>query len=370
MTLNPQERARYMRHLVLPDVGEYGQERIRAARVLVVGAGGLGAPALMYLASAGVGTIGIADDDVVDLSNLQRQVLYTTGDVGAQKAPRAADRLRAMNPLVSFNVRTERVGERNAAELFSTYDVILDCTDNFGTRYLINDACVLLAKPDVFGTVYRFEGQVGVFDAGHGSCLRCYAPEPPPPDLVPGCADGGVMGALAGMVGATQALEALKIIVGAGSVLYGRLLLIDALKQMYTTMTIAKNRSCPSCGSSPAIPPLKEDVRYCRTLEAEDETDEMDAIGPDELNATLREVVLLDVRTTAERTVVDIGGLSIPLHELPARWTELDRTRRIVVYCQSDSRSRRAVRQLKREGFEDVKWLKGGLDGWMRSGRS
>jgi sulfur-carrier protein adenylyltransferase/sulfurtransferase len=358
---------RYARHLVLPGVGFRGQELLGKARILVVGAGGLGSPALMYLAAAGVGTLGIADCDVVELSNLQRQILFTTGDIGKPKAEIAAARLTAMNPGVRTETHGERITEENARAIIGRYDLVLDCTDNFGTRYLLNDACVLLSRPDVFGTVYQFEGQIALFDASRGSCLRCFLPAPPPPGLVPGCADGGVMGAMAGVVGSLQALQAIKIIVGAGNPLIGRLITIDGLSNTQSSVDIRKNPDCPVCGTHPTIRSLKEEPGYCHSSGDGDAGRSEGSISPSELHDMIgsgENVLLLDVRTEDERAARHIGGAFIPLHQLPERWRELESGSRIVVYCKGDTRSSQAVQFLRTKGFSDVQRLLGGIDAY------
>jgi adenylyltransferase/sulfurtransferase len=366
--MTAEDEIRYARHLVLPGVGPRGQELLGKARILVVGAGGLGSPALMYLAAAGVGTLGIADFDIVELSNLQRQILFTTDDIGKPKAEIAAARITAMNPGVRSEIHRERLTEKNAGGIIGRYDLVLDCTDNFGTRYLINDACVLHCRPDVFGTVYRFEGQIAIFDALRGSCLRCFLPAPPPPDLVPGCADGGVMGAMAGTVGALQALEAIKIVVGAGNVLIGSLLTIDGLSNTQSRVDIRKNPDCPVCGAHPTIRTLKEEPGYCHSSGDAEAGKSESSISPSELRGMIgrgEDVLLLDVRTEDERAARHIGGACIPLQQLPERWRELESGSRIVVYCKGDTRSNQAVQFLRTKGFSDVRRLLGGIDAYL-----
>jgi adenylyltransferase/sulfurtransferase len=360
MPLSFDEEARYSRHLILPGVGLGGQERLRRARVLVVGAGGLGSPVALYLAAAGVGTLGIADGDVVDVSNLQRQVLHRTDGVGTPKASSAQAALAALNPLVRVEPLTARITAANARERLADYDVVVDCTDNFPTRYLLNDACALLGKPLVFGSIYRFEGQVSVFDARRGPCYRCLFPEPPDPARVPSCAEGGVLGVLPGMVGTMQATETLKLLLDLGEPLIGRLLLLDALTLRVRELALAKNPDCPLCGEAPTIRELVDYDAFCGIAPADPAWE----IAPDEI-ATLPHPVLLDVRDAWEHdeTPPLPGALTIPYPQLARRLHELDTADDLVVYCSRGLRSQAAVALLHRAGFARARSLRGGLAG-------
>ena len=356
--LSADELRRYARHVVLPEVGEAGQERLKGARVLCVGAGGLGSPLLLYLAAAGVGTLGLLDFDTVDESNLQRQILYGTSDVGRLKVEAAAARLSDVNPHVKIVMHAERLIAANAMELLSSYDVIADGTDNFAARYLVNDACVLLGKPNVHASIYRFEGQASVFWAAKGPCYRCLFPDPPPPGLVPSCAEGGVLGILPGMLGTLQAAEVLKLILGAGESLVGRLLVVDALSMSFQMVRLRKNPACAVCGESPSITAPSDVEEACAVSE----------IAPRELRDRLageEPVVLLDVREPWETRLAALpGSQNVPLDTLLDRLEMLPRDARIVVYCRSGARSAVAVGVLRAAGFVDVKRLSGGLQGW------
>jgi molybdopterin/thiamine biosynthesis adenylyltransferase/rhodanese-related sulfurtransferase len=346
---------RYSRHLLIPEVGLAGQERLASARVLVVGAGGLGCPALQYLAAAGVGRIGIVDDDTVELTNLQRQTLFTTDDVGRGKAQVAAERVQALNPLVAVDVFSIRLDAANARDLVRPYDVVLDCTDRFAARYAINDACVLEDRPDVFAAIYRFDGQVSVFRRG-GPCYRCLFPVPPPRGAVPTCAEGGVLGALAGIVGAWQAAEALKLVLGIGESAAGRLILIDALAGRVREVRLAADPACALCGSHATV----HDVLAVETGDDDEPFD--DDVTAEELDAVLREAVLLDVREPYEAVLgVPEGAVHIPASMLEARMHELDSARTYVVACRVGVRSRWAVERLRQAGFRRVRHLRGGL---------
>ncbi len=351
--LTARELRRYSRHLLIPEIGLSGQERLATARVLVVGAGGLGSPVLQYLAAAGVGRIGIADDDVVDETNLQRQTLFVTSDIGRPKAEAAAERVRAINPFVGADAIGARFEQRNARALVALYDVVLDCSDRFPTRYLVNDACVLEGKPDVYASIFRFDGQVAVFTRD-GPCYRCLYPEPPPSMSVPTCAEGGVLGVLAGIVGAWQANEALKLLLGIGEPLVGRLMLIDALSARTREVHFQRDVRCVLCGESPKL----DDAIEIRDEEQES-IEEIDAC---ELRAALQEWRLLDVREPHEAVLgVLPGALHIPASRLDASLHELDSAQRYIVACRVGVKSRWATRRLREAGFTRVRHLRGGL---------
>ncbi len=367
LSLSPPELARYGRQLVLPEVGREGQERLKASRVLLVGAGGLGSPAALYLAAAGVGRLTLVDPDRVDRSNLHRQILYGEADVGRPKLEVAAARLHDTNPHVEVGAVPERFGAANAAALVADHDVVLDGTDNFAARYLVNDACVLAGKPNVFGAVLRFEGQVAVFWASRGPCYRCLFPEPPPAGLVPSCAEAGVLGVLPGIVGALQANEVLKLLLGVGEPLIGRLLVVDALPMRLREVAVPKSPNCPICSASPSLTSLVEVEAACPPPPVETEEAPMD-VTPRELEqwrSEGREVVLLDVRTREENALSSIPGARlIPLQELARRYEELDREAEIVVHCHHGQRSARAAAYLRGQGFSAVHNLLGGIDAW------
>jgi len=358
--LTPAELTRYNRHLILSEVGEEGQLRLRKARVLVVGAGGLGAPAALYLAAAGVGRLGLVDFDAVDVSNLQRQVIFGTSDAGRKKPAAARDRLTDLNPEIDVATHETRLTADNAMDLVKDYDVVLDGSDNFSTKYLINDACVLSGKPNVYGSVLRFEGQASVFGNQDGPCYRCLFPEPPPPGAVPSCADSGVLGVLPGIVGSIQAAEAIKLILGRGDSLSGRLLLLDALAMSFREVEVPKNPECPLCGSNPTITQLIDYDDFCGEGGVPD-------MAPTELKRRLdsgAEVVLLDVREPYERRICDIGGTLVPMAQLPTIAGQLDRGADIVLYCRVGIRSAYAARFLLDRGFTRVWNLRGGLHAW------
>jgi molybdopterin/thiamine biosynthesis adenylyltransferase/rhodanese-related sulfurtransferase len=350
---------RYSRHLLIPEVGLAGQEKLAAARVLVVGAGGLGSPVLAYLAAAGIGRIGIVDDDSVDVTNLQRQILYDTASVGKPKAATAAERLHALNPQIALDVLPVRLNASNAREIVRLYDVIVDGTDTFGARYLINDACVLEGKPDVYGSIFRFDGQVSVFGVKGGPCYRCLYPEPPPPELVPNCAEGGVLGVLAGIVGTWQASEALKLVLGIGTPLTGRLMLIDALDARVREVRIARDPACPLCGDAPTLHDVAVDVPATALDPGDVE------IAAADLDALLKrdpQARLLDVREPHEAVLgAPAGAVSLPAGELEARLHELDPTAHYVVACRVGVKSRWAARRLRDAGFGGVRHLRDGL---------
>jgi len=363
--LTPDERRRYGRHLVIPEVGEDGQRRLKAGSALVVGAGGLGSPALLYLAAAGVGRLGIVEFDRVDESNLQRQVIYGTGDVGRAKVEAAGARLRDVNPHVAIEPHAVRLDATNVIDLVSRYDVVLDGTDNFAARYLVNDACVITRRPNVYGSVFRFEGQVSVFAAEGGPCYRCLHPEPPPPGVIPGCSEAGVLGVLPGLVGTLQAGEAIKLIAGLGDPLIGRLLLIDALAPRFREIRLPKDPACPVCGTSPSITEPVEYTLLCGDLPAETATE----ITADDLRRRIgaREpMLILDVREPGEHAIEAIDGdRLVPLGQLAGRLDDLPRDRPVVTYCAVGARSARAAKLLRDKGFQAVS-LKGGIAAWRR----
>ena len=363
--LSAGERLRYARHLTLPNVGLEGQLRLRAARILIVGAGGLGSPAALYLAAAGVGTIGLVDFDVVDESNLQRQLLHATADVGRTKLDSARDRLHGVNPHVTLVPHAARLTSANALELIGAYDLVIDGSDNFPTRYLVSDACVLLGRPNVHGAVFRFEGQASVFSMPDGPCYRCLFPEPPPPGSVPSCADGGVLGVLPGLLGTIQATEAIKLVLGIGRSLAGRLLLVDALTMEYRSMDVPRDPDCPSCGTR-TITELIDYEQFCGMSELPP-VSSVAEITPRELALRLREgsVTLIDVREPHEWDIARIDGARlIPLGTLAASLGSLDRAGDIVVMCRSGQRSAAATRQLQAAGFTRVCNLVGGILRW------
>lgn len=372
MELTKEQASRYGRHLILPEVGVEGQKKLLRARVLCIGAGGLGSPLALYLAAAGVGEIGIADFDVVDFSNLQRQVIHGESTLGELKAESAKKRIRDLNSDVKVTIHNERLTSDNAMEIIGGYDVVADGTDNFPTRYLVNDACALLGKPNVYGSIFRFEGQVSVFDAKRGPCYRCLYPEPPPPGLVPSCAEGGVLGILPGIIGTMQAAETVKVILGTGSPLVGRLLFVDVLEMRPRELKLRKDKSCPLCGDSPTITELVDYEQFCG-VPVGDESAEQSAAGFNEISVEdFRKVwksenapVLIDVRERHEHEICRIEGSSlIPLGEISERIGELDADSEIVVHCHHGGRSLKAAEYLLEKGFSKVKSLKGGIDEW------
>jgi molybdopterin/thiamine biosynthesis adenylyltransferase/rhodanese-related sulfurtransferase len=370
MELSPQEIARYSRHLIMPEVGMDGQKKLKAASVLLIGAGGLGSPLGLYLAAAGIGRIGLVDFDVVDFSNLQRQILHGTGDVGRPKLQSAREKLSAINPEVKLDLYETRLTAANALDIFRPYDIIIDGTDNFSTRYLVNDACVLLGKPNVYGSIFRFDGQASVFAPPRGPCYRCLYPEPPPPGEVPSCAEGGVLGILPGLVGCIQATEAIKLILGKGSPLIGRLLLYDALQMRFQEFKIRRNPRCPMCGDQPTIKALIDYDQFCgvRGQEAPAPADATGEITVEELDRRLKKgdkVFILDVRNLEEYQICKIAGSTLlPLPSLPQRVGELDKSREMVVHCKSGMRSAKAIQFLRQHGFTKLKNLKGGIMAW------
>ena len=370
--LSKQELIRYQRHLSLAGFGPEGQERLKRGSVLVIGAGGLGCPALLYLTAAGVGRITLVDFDSVDVSNLQRQVLFTEEDAGRPKAEAAARRLRALNPLISIQTLPARFSRDNALALVAAHDVVVDGSDNFSTRYLVNDATVLLRKPNVYGSIYRFEGQVSVFDARHGPCYRCLYPEPPPPDLVPSCAEAGVLGVLPGLIGVLQATETVKLILGQGDSLVGRLLLYDALSLKFRELKVRKNPHCVICSSHPTQTGLIDYPAFCGVRNpAEAPADSgVPRIEPEALRAELdsdEPPFLVDVREPGEWAIAHLPGAHlIPKRELADRVDELTRAAKVVVYCRSGVRSAEATRFLLDLGFSNVRTLRGGLNAWAQ----
>ena len=368
-TLSNDEILRYSRHLIMPEVGMEGQLKLKAARVLCIGAGGLGSPLALYLAAAGVGTLGIVDFDVVDYTNLQRQIIHSTADVGRKKLDSAAEKLKAINPFLNIEKFDTRLTSENALELFREYDIIADGTDNFPTRYLVNDACVLTGKPNVYGSIFRFEGQASVFATKEGPCYRCLYPEPPPPGLVPSCAEGGVLGILPGLVGVIQATEVIKLILGKGEPLIGRLLLIDALDMRFRELKLRKNPDCPVCGTHPTdhqVDRLQRILRNSRRGEASG-NDGVAEMQVEELKRRLDagdDLFVLDVREPHEYQICNIGGHLIPLGDLPKRVNELDSSQEIVAHCRSGVRSAKAVDFLRQAGFKKVHNLAGGILAW------
>jgi len=364
--LSHEEILRYSRHLILPDVGVEGQRKLKAARVLLVGAGGLGSPAALYLAAAGVGTLGLVDFDVVDKTNLQRQILHGTSTVGVSKLESATARIHDLNPNVRVETFETRLTSDNALDIIREFDIVADGTDNFPTRYLVNDACVLLDKPNVYGSIFRFEGQASVFHAKRGPCYRCLYSEPPPPGLVPSCAEGGVLGVLPGIIGSIQAMETIKLILGAGQPLIGRLVLFDALKLEFRELKLEKDPDCPVCGSHPTVTELIDYQAFCG-IGAEPSYD-----GAEITAAELRDewqrnpdLLLIDVREPHEHEIAHIdGAVLMPLGELPDRLGELDGHREIVTHCHHGARSLKALEILKAAGFSKVRSLRGGIDAW------
>jgi adenylyltransferase/sulfurtransferase len=374
MDLSRSELYRYARHLALPHVGLEGQTRLKATRVLCVGAGGLGSPLSMYLAAAGVGTLGIVDSDVVDASNLQRQLLHGTSDIGRTKLASASDRLAEVNPHVEVVRHETRLTSENALGILADYDVVVDGTDNFPTRYLVNDACVLLGKPNVYGSVFRWEGQVSVFGTPGAPCYRCLFREPPPPGLVPNCAEGGVLGVLPGIIGSMQAMETVKLLLGVGETLAGRLLIFDALDMTWREVLLRRNPDCPVCGDHPTQTELIDYEVFCGVKPAPGQdlgphVPEIDAVDAARRLDSDSPPVLLDVREPWEWSISNLepkGACLIPLAELPHRLGELPTGRTVVVYCRSGQRSLTAARQLLLEGHTEVYNLKGGILAWAR----
>jgi molybdopterin/thiamine biosynthesis adenylyltransferase/rhodanese-related sulfurtransferase len=369
LKLSKEEVRRYSRHLIMPEVGMEGQLKLKRARVLTIGTGGLGAPLGLYLAAAGVGHLGLVDFDVVDDSNLQRQVTFTTADVGKPKSEAAKARLSALNPAIEIVSYETRLTSDNALELFRDYDIIVDGTDNFPTRFLVNDACILLGKPNVYGSIFRFEGQATVFGHPGGPCYRCLYPEPPPPGLVPSCAEGGVLGVLPGIIGSIQAMETIKLILGAGDSLVGRLLLFDALAMRFRELKLKRNPECPMCGDHRTITKLIDYEEFCgiRGEETPAMTDGIQEISATELKARQDrgdKLFILDVREPHEYQICNLNGKLIPLGELTRRVNELDSSVEMVVHCRSGKRSADAIRFLQTAGFKKLLNLRGGVLAW------
>lgn len=378
--LTNEEIRRYSRHLIMPEVGMAGQRKLRAASVLLIGAGGLGSPLGMYLAAAGIGRIGLVDYDVVSYSNLQRQVIHGTSDIGRPKLDSARDRIKEINPFVLVDTFDVPLTSENALEIMAPYDVIIDGTDNFPTRYLTNDACVLLGKPNVYGSIFRFEGQASVFYAKEGPCYRCLFPEPPPPGLVPSCAEGGVLGVLPGTIGAIQATEAIKLILGVGDPLIGRLLIYDALNMSFDEVRLRKNPSCPVCGENPTVTELIDYEQFCGVPAHDDSLytaglDEavlagVPQISPAEMQARLAEgerLFILDVREPHELEISNLshlGAVLIPMGQVLERMGELDTAQEIVVQCRTGVRSAEIVHLLQQHGFNKLHNLDGGINRW------
>ncbi|MGA2755438.1 MAG: molybdopterin-synthase adenylyltransferase MoeB [Terracidiphilus sp.] len=369
--LTQDDLSRYSRHLILPEVGVEGQRKLKAASVLCVGTGGLGSPLALYLTAAGVGTLGLVDFDVVDASNLQRQIIHSTADIGRSKLDSAEEKLKALNPELKVQKHNTLLSSANALDILKDYDVVADGTDNFPTRYLVNDACVLLGKPNAYGSIFRFEGQASVFATKDGPCYRCLYPEPPPPGLVPSCAEGGVLGILPGLIGVIQATEAIKLILGIGEPLIGRLLLVDALKMRFRELKLCKNPECPVCGAHPTVTQLIDYQQFCG-LEAASDVQKAVKNGIPQLSAkdlkrrmdAGENLFILDVREPFEYKIANIGGKLIPQNEVPQRLAEIDRDREIIVQCKSGGRSQRIAEFLKQSGFPNVANLAGGILAW------
>jgi len=370
--LTKDEIKRYSRHLILPEVGLEGQKKLKAAKVLCIGAGGLGSPVAMYLAAAGVGTIGIVDFDVVDFSNLQRQILHSTPDVGKPKLQSAKEKLTAMNPHVNIVTHDVALSSENAIELFKPYDIVVDGTDNFPTRYLVNDACVLLGKPNAYGSIFRFEGQASVFATKEGPCYRCLYPEPPPPGLVPSCAEGGVLGVLPGIIGCIQANETIKLIIGAGEPLVGRFLIFDALRMKFRELKLRKDPDCPVCGTHPTVTKLIDYEQFCGVQSATQEAPmsgsatEISAVDFKKRLDRGDVLKIVDVREPHEWQICRIPGAELmPLNDVPKRYVELDPSDEIVVHCKVGGRSAKAAEFLRSKGFTKVLNLSGGILDWI-----
>ena len=368
-TLSKDEILRYSRHLIMPEVGMEGQQKLKAARVLCIGSGGLGSPLALYLAAAGVGTLGLVDFDVVDFTNLQRQVIHFSSDVGRPKLESAKEKIAAINPYIHVKTFETKLTSDNALQIFQDFDIIVDGTDNFPTRFLVNDACVFTGKPNVYGSIFRFEGQASVFATEEGPCYRCLYPEPPPPGLVPSCAEGGVLGILPGLVGVIQATEAIKLILGKGEPLIGRLLLVDALGMRFRELKLRKNPDCVVCGKNPTVTKLIDYEEFCglRGQEKPVANTGVPEISVEDLKKKLDakdDVFILDVREPHEYQICNINGYLIPLNDLPKRVSELDPSKDLVVHCRSGGRSARAVEFLQKAGYTKAKNLAGGILAW------
>jgi len=369
--LTQDDLVRYSRHLILPEVGQEGQRKLKAARVLCVGTGGLGSPLALYLAAAGVGTLGLVDFDVVDVSNLQRQIIHSTADIGRKKLDSAAEKLKALNPELNVIKHDTLLSSANALDILKDYDVVADGTDNFPTRYLVNDACVLLGKPNAYGSIFRFEGQASVFATKDGPCYRCLYPEPPPPGLVPSCAEGGVLGILPGLVGVIQATEVIKLILGKGEPLIGRLLLVDALNMRFRQLKLHKNPDCPVCGPNPTVTKLIDYQQFCG-IEPVRQQPAAEKNGVPQLSVkdlkkrvdAGEDLFILDVREPFEYQIANLGGKLIPQGEVPQRLGEIDRNREIIVQCKSGGRSQKIAEFLKQSGYNRVLNLAGGILAW------
>ena len=369
--LTTDDLSRYSRHLILPEVGMEGQRRLKAAKVLCVGTGGLGSPLAFYLAAAGIGTLGLVDFDVVDASNLQRQIIHSTKDIGRKKLDSAAEKLTALNPALNVVKHETMLTSANALEIIKDYDIVADGTDNFPTRYLVNDACVLLGKPNVYGSIFRFEGQASVFATEEGPCYRCLYPEPPPPGLVPSCAEGGVLGILPGLVGVMQATEVIKLILGKGESLIGRLLLVDALNMRFRELKLRKNPECPVCGTNPTVTQLIDYQQFCGIVPETPQESSMKngipQITVKELKRRIdagEDVQLIDVREPYEFQIAQMGGKLIPQNDVPQRLAEIDRDREVIVHCRSGARSQRIAEFLKQSGYPRVVNVAGGILAW------
>ena len=369
--LTTDDLARYSRHLILPEVGMEGQQKLKAARVLCVGTGGLGSPLALYLTAAGIGTLGLVDFDVVDASNLQRQIIHSTKDIGRSKLDSAEEKLKALNPAINIVKHNTMLSSANALEILKDYDIVADGTYNFPTRYLVNDACVLLGKPNAYGSIFRFEGQASVFATAQGPCYRCLYPEPPPPGLVPSCAEGGVLGILPGLVGVIQATEVIKLILGKGEPLIGRLLLVDALNMRFRELKLRKNPECPVCGQDPTVTKLIDYQQFCGIVpETPQEANVKNGIPQLTVKELKRridageDVQLIDVREPYEYQIAHIGGKLIPQNDVPNRLAEIDRDREVVVHCRSGARSQRIAEFLQQAGYSNVVNLAGGILAW------
>ena len=360
---------RYSRHLTIPEIGLAGQRKLKSTSVLIIGAGGLGSPVSLYLAAAGIGHLGLVDDDVVEAANLQRQILYDQSHLGKSKVEVARQKLLDLNPFIQVDAIPERLSASNAQSIAVGYDILVDCTDHFSTRYLLNDLCVLTQRPDVYGAVFRFEGQVSVFDARHGSCYRCVFPEPPPPEFSPACMDAGVMGVVPGVIGSLQAAEVIKIALGVGSPLYSRFMLFDALEETFQILQAPKRADCAICGSRLTLTTLQESAEICPDEEGITLLPG-ESLSPDALAEKLRQdspPQLVDVRNPVEQQVSSLkGAISIPVEQLHSHLSELDRQREIVLFCRNGVRSARAVKILQDAGFQHVFNLAGGVNAWVK----
>ena len=373
--LSTDDLSRYSRHLILPEVGMEGQRRLKASRVLCVGTGGLGSPLAFYLTAAGIGTLGLVDFDVVDSSNLQRQIIHSTKDIGRKKLDSAEEKLTALNPSIHIVKHETMLTSANAFDILKDYDIVADGTDNFPTRYLVNDACVLLGKPNVYGSIFRFEGQASIFATKDGPCYRCLYPEPPPPGLVPSCAEGGVLGILPGLVGVIQATEVIKLILGKGTPLIGRLLLVDSLNMRFRELKLRRNPECPICGDNPTLTQLIDYQQFCGIVPEPPPTSSQEPVLKNGIpQITVKElkrridagenVQLIDVREPFEYQIAQIGGKLIPQNDVPNRLAEIDRDREVIVHCKAGGRSQRIAEFLVQSGYPRVVNLSGGILAW------